>query len=60
MKAARIRARRNIDSLRQGETIIIVNWNTKAVLRDTITAVRDLTSGHVPITVVDNGSTDGS
>lgn len=60
VKAARIRARRNIDNLQHGETIIIVNWNTKDVLRDTIAAVRDLTPGHVPITVVDNGSTDGS
>ena len=60
VKAARIRARRRIDELRTGETIIIVNWNTLPVLRDTIAAVKLLTPGHVPITIVDNGSTDGS
>lgn len=60
VKAARMRARRNIGNLRRGETIIIVNWNTRDVLRDTIAAVRRLSPKDVPITVVDNGSTDGS
>ena len=60
VKAARLRARRTIEHLRSGETIIIVNWNTREVLKDTLRAVRQLTSDTVPITVVDNGSTDGS
>ncbi len=55
-----MRARRNVGNLRRGETIIIVNWNTRQVLQDTIAAVRELSPGHVPITVVDNGSNDGS
>ncbi len=60
VKAARVRAKRRIDTLRRGETIVIVNWNTLAVLRDTIDAVRRLTPSHIPLTIVDNGSTDGS
>ena len=45
-----MRARRNIGNLRRGETIIIVNWNTRDVLRDTIAAVRRLSPKDVPIT----------
>ncbi len=60
VKAARVRAKRRIDGLRRSETIIIVNWNTLSVLQDTLAAVRRLTPSSVPITVVDNGSTDGS
>ena len=60
VKVARARAKRRASQLERGETIIIVNWNTLPVLQDTLAAVRQLTSAHVPITVVDNGSTDGS
>jgi hypothetical protein len=60
IKALRIRARLAQRRLRRGETIIIVNWNTLPVLKDTLHAVRSLTSPDVKLMVVDNGSTDGS
>lgn len=42
-------------------TVIIVNWNTRAILRDCLASIYDQTVGiSYEIVVVDNGSTDGS
>ncbi len=62
VKVARARARSRLRRGRivDGVTVVIVNWNTKAVLTDTLRAVRALTPPSVRILVVDNGSTDGS
>lgn len=40
--------------------MVIVNWNTLAVLKDTLRAVTALTPPAVLVRVIDNGSTDGS
>ncbi len=62
IKAARLRARlrQRLGRVDHGVTVAIVNWNTRAVLVDTLRAVRALTPPTVPVLVVDNGSTDGS
>jgi len=60
VKVARWRALRRLDSLVDGVTVIIVNWNTKDVTSDVINAVKELSPPATRILVVDNGSTDGS
>lgn len=41
-------------------SIIVVNWNTRNLLRDTLKSVREETLLSHEVWVVDNGSTDGS
>ena len=41
-------------------SIVIVNWNTKDLLRDCLRSVRDQTKAKHEIIVIDNASTDGS
>lgn len=60
VKVARLAALRRIGSLRDGVTVIVVNWNTKDVTSDVIRAVQELSPRETRILVVDNGSTDGS
>lgn len=62
LRYRRLQASRRIRRrpLEPGTTLVIVNWNTLAVLRDTLTAVLALTEPAVRILVIDNGSTDGS
>jgi len=60
VKYLRVLARFRTKRLRHGTTIVIVNWNTIEVTRDALWAVRALTGPEVDITIVDNGSTDGS
>lgn len=60
VKRDRALARLRIGRLRDGVTVIIVNWNTKDVVADVIRAVRALSPDDVRLLVVDNGSTDGS
>lgn len=59
MKAARARARLRIPRLRDGVTVIIVNWNTAGVTADVVRAVQHF-SPEAQVLLVDNGSTDGS
>ena len=54
------RAARRLERLEHGVTLIIVNWNTLPVLKDTLRTVRRFTADDVVIRVIDNGSTDGS
>lgn len=60
VKAARLRGRLRLRRLRDGVTVVIVNWNTRDVTADAIRAVQHFSSCDVRILVVDNGSTDGS
>jgi len=60
VKLLRVAARLRSRGLRPGVTIVIVNWNTMAVTRDALWAVRALTDTDVEVMIVDNGSTDGS
>lgn len=60
VKAARQLALRRIKALQDGITVIIVNWNTKDVTADVVSAVRELSPPATRILLVDNGSTDGS
>lgn len=62
VKAARVRARGRlrVHPLDDGVTVVIVNWNTREVLRDVVLAVQHLSPPAVRVLVVDNGSTDGS
>jgi hypothetical protein len=60
VKAARRRARRRLPHLVQGTTVVIVNWNTAAVLRDVLRAVWELSPPDTQVLVCDNGSTDAS
>ncbi len=46
--------------LRRGVTVVIVNWNALAFLREVIPAVRRMSPPSTRVLVVDNGSTDGS
>lgn len=41
-------------------SILIVNWNTRELIEDTVNRVCRHTSGDYELLVVDNGSTDGS
>src|SRR4051812_11370428 len=41
-------------------SIIVVNWNTRNLLRDTLKSVQEETLLSHEVWVVDNGSTDGS
>ena len=60
VKWARQRALRRLDTLVDGVTVVIVNWNTRDVTTDVIRAVQRHSPQAVRILVVDNGSTDGS
>lgn len=60
VKWARLLALRRLDGLADGVTVVIVNWNTRDVTADVVTAVQDLSDADVRVLVVDNGSTDGS
>ncbi len=41
-------------------TVVVVNWNTKAILEVTLEAIRRHSPVHTDIVVIDNHSTDGS
>jgi GT2 family glycosyltransferase len=41
-------------------SIVIVNWNTKSLLRDCVRSIMDQTKARHEIIVIDNASTDGS
>lgn len=60
VKASRLRGRLRLRSLRDGVTVVIVNWNTCEVTADVITAVQHFSPAEVRVLVVDNGSTDAS
>lgn len=60
VKRARLIARTRLSRLEDGATVIIVNWNTKDITADVVSAVRMLSPADVRVLVVDNGSTDGS
>lgn len=62
VKAERVMAlmRMRVAGLRDGVTVVIVNWNTKQITADVIMAVQELSPPATRILVVDNGSTDGS
>lgn len=60
VKAARLRAKLRLKPLRDGVTVVIVNWNTRSVTADVIRAVQRLSPRGTSVLVVDNGSTDGS
>ncbi|MBK8459388.1 MAG: glycosyltransferase [Micropruina sp.] len=60
VKAERRVALARSGGLRDGVTIVIVNWNTCEVTSDVIDSVAELTPSGVRVLVVDNGSTDGS
>ena len=60
VKRARMMARTRLRRLDDGITVIIVNWNTKDITADVVSAVKRLSPTDVRVLVVDNGSTDGS
>lgn len=60
VKAERVFALARIRDLREGVTVVIVNWNTKDVTSDVIRAVQTLSPTGTNILLVNNGSTDGS
>ena len=60
VKYGRLVARIRLRWLRDGVTVIIVNWNTRDVTADVVRAVRTLSPAGTRVLVVDNGSTDGS
>ena len=60
VKGERFRARRRLDNLVPGVTVVLVNWNTREVTADTLRAVQRLSPIGTRVLVVDNGSTDGS
>ena len=60
VKASRLRGRIRLRSLRDGVTVVIVNWNTCEVTADVISAVQHFSPPDVRVLVVDNGSTDAS
>jgi hypothetical protein len=57
---ARARVRNRLRPLRQGVTVVIVNWNTRDVLTDVVRAVQKFSPQGTELLVIDNGSTDGS
>ena len=60
VKWARTIARTRSRRLDDGVTVIIVNWNTKDITADAVSAVQLLSPADTRVLVVDNGSTDGS
>lgn len=60
VKWTRLVAQRRLDQLTEGVTVVIVNWNTRDVTADVVTAVQKLSGADIRVLVVDNGSTDGS
>lgn len=62
VKAARVQAlaRLRFRPLDDGVTVLVVNWNTKAVLADVLRTIRRLSPPDTRILVVDNASSDGS
>ena len=60
VKLARLQALLRLRWLKDGVTVVIVNWNTKDVTADVVRAGQRLSPSSVRILVVDNGSTDGS
>lgn len=60
VKRARVLARARLRGLSEGVTVIIVNWNTRDITSDVVSAVQLSSSPDVRVLVVDNGSTDGS
>ena len=60
VKLVRLQALLRLRWLKDGVTVVIVNWNTKDVTADVIRAVQRLSPSSVCFLVVDNGSTDGS
>ena len=60
VKRARLIARTRLRRLEDGVTVIILNWNTKDVSADVVSAVQMLSPDDVRVLAVDNGSTDGS
>ena len=47
-------------SVAPGTTVVIVSWNTIAVLKNVLQAVRSNSPSSTQIIVIDNGSTDGT
>jgi glycosyltransferase involved in cell wall biosynthesis len=60
VKVTRRIAATRLDGLRDGVTVVIVNWNTRDVTMDVIEAVQRFSPESTVLVVVDNGSTDGS
>jgi glycosyltransferase involved in cell wall biosynthesis len=60
VKRARLIGRTRLRRLKDGVTVIIVNWNTRDITADVLRAVQRLSPSDVRVLVVDNGSTDGS
>ncbi len=60
VKLARLQALLRLRWLKDGVTVVIVNWNTKDITADVIRVVRRLSPASTRILVVDNASTDGS
>ena len=58
VKLARLQALLRLRWLKDGVTVVIVNWNTKDITADVIRVVRRLSPASTRILVVDNASTD--
>lgn len=54
------RLRRRVRPLRDGVTVVVVNWNTREVTADVVRAVQRLSPAGTEVLVIDNGSSDGS
>ena len=54
------RLRHRVRPLRDGVTVVIVNWNTREVTADVVKAVQRLSPAGTQVLVIDNGSSDGS
>jgi len=60
VRAERAVARRRSSRLRDGVSVVVVNWNTAPVTADVLRAVRALSPATTEVLLVDNGSTDAS
>lgn len=62
VRAARVWAllRRRVRPLRDGVTVVVVNWNTREVTADVVRAVQRLSPAGTEVLVIDNGSSDDS
>ncbi len=58
-KAERYRARRRLDSLEPGVTVVAVSFNANDCARVLVHAVRKFSPTELPIIIVDNGSSEG-